>query len=162
MTDSLVSYINDQVVYLGDAIPRNFEKWPILGHWIWPNYTVKNNYSEEINELIRWITYRANWLDMYMPGRQIDTGIDQDDSDLNVSVFPNPFTDYFYIDIPIQAQENLILHIYSATGQKILEETIQTFPFHLPFNEHASGFYYFTLSTKKGNLLHQGKLMKQE
>ncbi|MEA1878204.1 MAG: CotH kinase family protein [Bacteroidota bacterium] len=162
-TDTLINFINDQVTYLGDAIPRNFEKWPILGRWVWPNYTVKNTYSEEVDELIRWISYRVKWLDAYMPGSQINTGIEESYiTDLELEVYPNPFTDVFTINAPVQPPEQMLLQVYSATGQKIIDNTIQSYPYQVSLTGQTSGFYYFRLITKKGNLLHQGKLMKQE
>ena len=39
--------IDDQVTYLGEAIDRNFSRWPILGNYIWPNYYVFGTYEEE-------------------------------------------------------------------------------------------------------------------
>ena len=37
-----------------DAIKRNFERWPILGQWIWPNSYVGTTYESEINYLKNW------------------------------------------------------------------------------------------------------------
>jgi len=161
-TDSLINYIDDEVHHLGEAIPRNFEKWPILGHWVWPNYFVENNYTDEIDELKRWISYRMNWLDMYMPGKQIETGVERVEIvELSVSTYPNPFSDYFTLEAPIQWPEDLFLTIYSSTGQKVLEETIHSFPFQISLSDKEPGFYFFTLNTSQKNMLHQGKLVKQ-
>ena len=44
-------------------IQENFEKWPVLGQYVWPNNFVGNSYEEEKNYLIEWIEDRLNWLD---------------------------------------------------------------------------------------------------
>jgi len=46
-----------------NSISKNFEKWPILGEYIWPNNFVGSSYSEEKNYLIDWIESRLSWLD---------------------------------------------------------------------------------------------------
>lgn len=45
------------------SIPLNFEVWPILGTYIWPNNFVGSSYDEEIEYLTNWIENRLNWLD---------------------------------------------------------------------------------------------------
>lgn len=45
------------------AISNNFEKWPVLGTYIWPNNFIGNSHDEEIQYLKSWITNRLGWLD---------------------------------------------------------------------------------------------------
>jgi hypothetical protein len=44
------------------AIDRNFERWDILGTYVWPNAFVGDTYEEEVDYLKTWITTRANWM----------------------------------------------------------------------------------------------------
>jgi len=60
MIDSLNTLLNE-------AQQRNFNKWKILGTYIWPNYFVGNTFASEINYLKSWINYRLNWLDKTIP-----------------------------------------------------------------------------------------------
>lgn len=46
------------------ALERNFNTWPILGEYIWPNIYVGNTYQEEITHLEDWIKDRIYWLDI--------------------------------------------------------------------------------------------------
>lgn len=46
-----------------DAIDRNFNKWAILGKWIWPNNFVGTTYEAEQIYVEDWIVERMNWLD---------------------------------------------------------------------------------------------------
>lgn len=50
-----------------DAINRNFERWPILGQWIWPNSYVGTTYESEINYLKNWLSQRLTWMDSNIP-----------------------------------------------------------------------------------------------
>lgn len=47
---------------------NNFEKWPVLGQYVWPNNFVGNSYTEEINYLKEWVNNRLNWLDNAIMG----------------------------------------------------------------------------------------------
>lgn len=45
------------------AISTNFETWPVLGTYVWPNNFVGGTYSDETGYLKGWITDRLTWLD---------------------------------------------------------------------------------------------------
>ncbi len=62
-TDHIVDLIHSYVDTLSEAQVRNFERWPILGTYVWPNYYVGQNYEDEIQYLINWIKNRLNWMD---------------------------------------------------------------------------------------------------
>jgi hypothetical protein len=44
------------------AIDRNFERWDILGTYVWPNAFVGDTYDEEVDYLKTWLTTRAEWM----------------------------------------------------------------------------------------------------
>jgi len=52
-----------ETLRLAGAIDDNFEKWPVLGQYVWPNNFVGNTYSEEINYIKNWINNRLSWMD---------------------------------------------------------------------------------------------------
>lgn len=52
-----------ETLSLSGGIQENFEKWPVLGQYVWPNNFVGNSYEDEKNYLIEWIEDRLNWLD---------------------------------------------------------------------------------------------------
>jgi len=59
-TDSVMLFIDNTIDSLGDAVARNFEKWPVIGEYVWPNYFIGQTYEEEIDYLKDWITDRIN------------------------------------------------------------------------------------------------------
>lgn len=42
---------------------NNFERWPILETYVWPNNQIPGSYAGEINYLNVWLTARVTWLD---------------------------------------------------------------------------------------------------
>ncbi|NLA92818.1 MAG: hypothetical protein GX842_05210 [Spirochaetales bacterium] len=43
---------------------NNFQRWEILGKYVWPNRVWPATYNEEIDELVGWLTTRYHWLDI--------------------------------------------------------------------------------------------------
>lgn len=50
------------------AVQPNFDQWPVLGTYLWPNNFVGNTYGEETNYLKGWVSERAVWLDGAIEG----------------------------------------------------------------------------------------------
>lgn len=44
------------------AIERNFERWDILGTYVWPNNFIGETYEEEVDFLKSWLDQRAEWM----------------------------------------------------------------------------------------------------
>lgn len=62
------SIIDSLSVYLGPAIARNFDRWDILGQYVWPNYFVGETHEAEIDYLKGFIGSRLQWMDANLPG----------------------------------------------------------------------------------------------
>jgi hypothetical protein len=50
------------------ATRENFEKWPVIGSYVWPNNYIGNSYSEENAYLKNWIQDRLLWMDSAIEG----------------------------------------------------------------------------------------------
>ena len=61
--DSIFSFIDSISLYLNDAQQRNFQRWDILGTYVWPNYYVGNTYQDELTFFKTWISDRLTWID---------------------------------------------------------------------------------------------------
>ncbi len=66
-TDELLAEV-DRVAVLVDqgAVERNFERWEVLGEYVWPNdegHEDRESYAEEVEYLRAWIEERAKWMD---------------------------------------------------------------------------------------------------
>jgi len=65
--ENQLGIIDSLVTIIDEAKERNFDRWPILGVYIWPNYDWEgNDYSDELDYLRNWLTARLAWMDYRM------------------------------------------------------------------------------------------------
>ncbi len=56
--------IDSMATVLQEAQERNFQYWPILGQYVWPNPgPLPNTYAGEIDKMKNWLNERLQWLD---------------------------------------------------------------------------------------------------
>jgi hypothetical protein len=119
---SIFYFIDSVKTYLGDEIKNNFQKWPLLGQYVWPNYYVGATYDDEIGYLKSWINDRLNWMDA-ATGLNSDLFNESFGSD-GITVFPIPVKDklnvIFNLDYPVQTNIELI----DLFGKKIFEKVL--------------------------------------
>ncbi|NOQ74193.1 MAG: T9SS type A sorting domain-containing protein [Crocinitomix sp.] len=116
-TDTILAFVTEMETYLADAAERNFQRWPILGNYVWPNNFVGDTYAEEMGYLRDWTTERLAWMDDNMFGSCEDLSIANNDLQI-VKVYPNPTAGESEI-IFGETIENGQLIIKSATGQTL-------------------------------------------
>ena len=54
--------IDEFAKYIDKSQKANFERWDILGVYVWPNPVYDLTYEQEVNRLENWIEERMNWL----------------------------------------------------------------------------------------------------
>lgn len=141
-TDTLMAYVDSMASYLEDAQQRNFQKWQVLGIYLWPNNFIGATYAEEVQYLKTWITDRAEWMDVNMFGICNDLGVSQDDNDY-YRVFPNPADDLVTIEFPYLVTEAEIV-LFDPSGKIVLEKSInQTYEVQLELGGLATGMYHY-------------------
>ena len=75
--DNIQNIIDSLVSRSFEAKDRNYEKWPVLGTYIWPNYDWQNNdYSDEVNFFSNWLFNRLRWMDMNVQGQILNPTAD--------------------------------------------------------------------------------------
>ena len=62
-TARIFSWIDQTTNLLQEAQVRNYEKWPVLGRQVWPQYTWGDTYADEVKFMKDWITNRLAWID---------------------------------------------------------------------------------------------------
>jgi hypothetical protein len=65
--NNINQFVDQNATLLNEAQTRNFQRWPILGEWTWPNYYYGNTYQEEVDWLKNWTKDRLIWLDANIP-----------------------------------------------------------------------------------------------
>jgi hypothetical protein len=61
-TERVLARVDAIAAQLEEAQKRNFEKWPILGRSINPNYFVGSTYEEEVTWMKKYIQTRLDWI----------------------------------------------------------------------------------------------------
>jgi hypothetical protein len=79
-----------------DARVRNFERWPILGTYVWPNYDwYGNNYEDEVYYFKNFLFPRLQWMDDNLTGNLVEpkAGISLDGTKLHFVLYGDYFAD---------------------------------------------------------------------
>jgi hypothetical protein len=67
VTAKIIARIDELATLLQESEKRNFEKWPIMGHPINPNYFVGASYEQEIGFMKTFIQARLEWIEKQFP-----------------------------------------------------------------------------------------------
>jgi hypothetical protein len=157
-TDSLMKYIDDRLTEMGDAPARNFQRWDILGNYVWPNSYVGDTYEEEVAFLKNWLTTRLTWMDDNMLGECIVTSVDNPtSSSLATSIFPNPASTSFFLEINATTLKNGKIQIINGLGITVLEVNSTKALQEIDVSSIPAGLYTVSVFTD-GRLLESQKL----
>ena len=158
LSNAHLNFIIDSVnTLLSEAQPRHFQRWPILGQYIWPNpQPIATTYAGEIITLKSWLNSRVNWLDNNVP----NTGACADwpaglNSSMNIKLYPSPFKNSLHLWIQTKTSQQLSLQVTNTAGQIVLVKNITTTAgistiadFYT--NGWASGVYNFYILNNEG------------
>jgi hypothetical protein len=152
-TQNIFYQIDSLKVLLEESSSRNFEKWPVLGIWVWPNYFVGQTYQQEIDYLKNWISFRLNWMNLNMIGEPTNILKYEDliAAQFNLEQnFPNPFNPSTNISWQSPVSGINILKVYNLLGvevAKLVEEYRPSGDFNFEFDgsKLSSGVYFYKL-----------------
>ncbi|MCA2005235.1 MAG: CotH kinase family protein [Ignavibacterium sp.] len=170
---NIMNLIDSLVLHLEEARERNFQRWPVIGQWIWPNYFVGQTYQEEIDYLKNWLVARLNWLDQNMVGGP--SAVDEEFSPLEFVLeqnYPNPFNPVTTIRYSIpsvtlsqskddgsdsnllqyQSERMVSLVVYDVLGREVAtlvneEQRPGIYEIQFDADNHSSGIYFYKLTS---------------
>jgi hypothetical protein len=118
---NIIALIDSNTTLVDESQIRNFERWPILGEYVWPNEFIGETYEEEITQLKYWISQRLDWIDKNIPDISItDTPDHKIDIDSNITrAYPNPFFSGITIRYQLHANVKVDLKIFNILGQEV-------------------------------------------
>ncbi len=64
--EAIQARIDEAREELKEAVPRNFERWNILGEYVWPNdegSEARDSWDQEVDYLESWLSDRLMWMD---------------------------------------------------------------------------------------------------
>ena len=158
--DSLFADIDSFVALLGDAVDRNFEKWPGV-------LKDGETFEAKIVELKQWLINRLAWVDAHLDNLVSNAEM----SVASVSEFslaqnyPNPFNPETTIVFSIPSPGFVRLDVYNVIGRRVaalVNEKLQTGEHVVSWDagHSPSGFYFYTLRLKDQLLTRQMLLLK--
>ena len=154
--DSITAYIDEQSAYLAPAAARNFERWPILDQYVWPNPNVLFSYPAEINYLKQFVRSRLIWMDQAISSTCLISTTDDVLTDIQVlNVFPNPAGDMINIQLELSDNTDVELSIFDVLGavkSTKLYHNQPSGPFYKTLNSSSllSGTYLLKVTTTAG------------
>ncbi len=169
-TSKVLNYVDSLVTLLDEAKTRNFERWPVLGQYVWPNPFIGNTYQEEINYLKNWIIERLKWLDQNMVGGPTDVSSENNsvpNKYILLQNYPNPFNPSTKIiwQSPISGWQSL--SIYDILGNKVatlIDEYKPAGNYSITFNAEdyklSSGIYICKYQIERNTYLQKLVLIK--
>lgn len=156
-TNTLFATIDSAQVALKEPLMRNFQKYPLMGKKIWPNYYVGATLSDEVNWLKNWIQGRLVWLDAQMA--LFDSPIlAVREEDVSAIIYPNPSTSgLFQWKFSLYKPSLVTYFITDAIGRMVMSpknanfgsgEQIQS----LDLSMFPAGTYLFSWTTEDGSV----------
>ena len=146
--DNIINLIDSATTLIDDAQTRNFQRWPVLDEYVWPNAYVGGSYANEIEYLKNWIHVRLEWMDEQTFMKSIPPLLVMD-YHLN-DAFPNPFNPVTTIGFTVPRTELVRVNIYDAMGRQVenlLHDVINPGQYTMTWNgsHRSSGIYFVQL-----------------
>ena len=147
------------------AQTRNYQRWPILGQYVWPNQYVGQTYQDELNFLKQWIITRLAWMDSNMPGDcRLITAVEELKT-IDLNVFPNPFKVSVKILFPTDYNGH-ILSVIDLTGREVFNVTISANELEWQGIDQQGrplpkGLYLIRVSNKEGQTIAVRRIVRE-
>lgn len=150
-TEKIMFQLDSSVALLKTGQVRNFEKWTILGRYIWPNQYISKTYLEEITYTKDWLKQRLDWMDnsallnsKLLPSEALLVDIEKP------NIYPNPVFEKTKISFGTTRNEQVKGEIFDSFGRKVKTVFNQKFNigeyiFDFNRNNLPAGIYYFKL-----------------
>jgi hypothetical protein len=149
-SDHLHGIIDSTIQVMGASIPKNYERWPVLGTYVWPNSYVGSTYSDEEWFLRNWIDDRLEWMNSKWGGVCWPTS---DESGQTIPpaalarVYPNPSDlSHAYVDLNGFMGSELSIRVFDMAGRVVFQSLTDyapgEFAYALPDLSFLSGGIY--------------------
>jgi hypothetical protein len=158
--EAMMNRIDSFTTELGSAVDRNFNRWEVLGEYIWPNNFVGNTYEEEIDYLTDWSLDRLEWIDgSWLNPSGVDAFVGKN---VNFDIIPNPTRPgndlrlKLWLADPVGSQ----IRVTDALGRLVINSMVTNDLPSIPTNLPA-GVYVVSLLDRSNHLLSSKKWLVQ-
>jgi subtilisin-like proprotein convertase family protein len=150
--DHLDALIDSFATLLDTAQQRHFQKYPILGTYVWPNAYYPPTYAEEIDTLKNWIAARVAWMDEQLQGSCFATVYQPVNSETGeFQIYPNPASRNGLLQLSLFSARDAMCEIFISDimGRKIAT----LYQENLPAGSHQLELPIGSLSLNAGSYL---------
>jgi hypothetical protein len=167
--EHVYSIIDSTQLVMGESIPRNFDRWPVLGLYIWPNSYVGQTFSDEDQYLRNWISERLDWMDSRWGGQCWALG-SEDDQVIPFPeqgrVYPNPSDlSSTFVDLNAHMGPEVNFRLFDLSGRVVHQDRASysagEFAYALPDMSHLPNGIYTLEVSSTGRDRAVFKLIKQ-
>jgi hypothetical protein len=164
----IYTVIDSIALLIDEAQKRNFERWPILSSYVWPNSYVGGSYEMELFYLKQWIEKRLHWMDKVLTGRVLsaqDRGISHSESYHLAQNYPNPFNPATVIKFHIPKNDHVVMTVHNILGQSmvvLLDQSLDAGYHEVTMNASIlpSGIYFYRLTSGSRTITKKMILLK--
>lgn len=147
--------IDSAQVVLKDPLTRNFQKYPLFGKKIWPNYYVGFTIADEVSWLKNWIQGRLTWLDAQMS--LFDSPILGNEMvETSAILYPNPSKGLFYWKFTLERSAEVNYQILDNQGRVLISSKSLNFDvgeqlYPVDVTNLPTGSYLFQWNSSEGS-----------
>lgn len=127
---------------LNEAQIRNFQYWPILGEYVWPNpQPILPNFAAEVAGFQNWLNQRASWISANIGGT-CQTEIEPAEERQAFAIYPNPAGSKIQFK-GIRLDQKLDVAIFNSLGkiQKVADFEDEA----MDISALSPGFYWIRI-----------------
>ncbi len=120
LSDERIFHLLDSLTnMLQEPAQRNFQRWPILHQYVWPNAFVGGSYEEELNYFSNWLANRLAWMDEQWKDTTSIAPTPDPGNPKAVLVYPNPSAGEVRFEFLTPANIPVEIEIYNAQGRLV-------------------------------------------
>jgi hypothetical protein len=154
-TTSLFASIDSAQVVLKEPLNRNFQKYPLMGKKIWPNYYVGATLSDEVNWLKNWIQGRLTWLDAQLAIYD-NPILGNELPEMTTLIYPNPSKGLFNWKFYLSRQSEVNYQLIDNQGRVLISSKNLNFGageqiYPVDFSHLPAGSYLFHWNSTEGS-----------
>ena len=115
---NIIGRLDSMTALLADgAATRNFQRWPVLGIYVWPNSFIGPTWKSETEFLKDWLTHRLVWMDIQIGHFQ--QGIEPNRPIYYIKPQPNPARGSTFFDYRTDAVAFVRLELFDEIGRRV-------------------------------------------
>lgn len=157
LSDNRIYFLIDSIVSLtAEARQRHFQRWPVLGSYIWPNPDpIPSTYAGEIEALKSWIAARVGWISASIPneGPCYDYPASET-ADVLITGYPNPVSSWFFLDIRSRLAQQIHIRVTDVSGRIVLNRNFAALygknSLQLETGAWSPGIYFLSCQAASG------------